>query len=159
MEGSGPAAAPLEAWRVRGPAQLRPSRHTLKGWGLQLVSTLGVIATLVYLGTLMLSPWLGFHPQPWFLAFTVVYAIERAVTVKARGWKIQLLSVAVFPEWIYDLFLQSVQVRALWGAVWRTRSPGKHSTTGKPMYGKIAGGSGLIGTALRSPESTSCTRC
>jgi cellulose synthase/poly-beta-1,6-N-acetylglucosamine synthase-like glycosyltransferase len=96
------------------------SRHTLKGWGLQLVSTLGVIATLVYLGTLMLSLWLGFHPQPWFLAFTVVYAIERAVTVKARGWKIQLLSVAVFPEWIYDLFLQSVQVRALWGAVWRT---------------------------------------
>ena len=40
------------------------SRHTLKGWGLQLVSTLGVIATLAYLGTLMLSPWLGFHPQP-----------------------------------------------------------------------------------------------
>jgi hypothetical protein len=74
----------------------------------------------VYLGTLMLSLWLGFHPRPWFLAFTVVYAIERAVTVKARGWKIQLLSVAVFPEWIYDLFLQSVQVRALWGAVWRT---------------------------------------
>ena len=96
------------------------SRQTLKGWGLQLVSTLGVIATLVYVGTLMLAPWLGFHPQLWFLAFTVVYAIERAVTVRARGWKIQLLSVAVFPEWIYDLFLQSVQVRALWGAVWRT---------------------------------------
>ena len=45
----------------------------------------------------MLAPWLEFHPQLWFLAFTVVYAIERAVTVKARGWKIQLLSVAVFP--------------------------------------------------------------
>jgi hypothetical protein len=88
--------------------------------GLQLVSTLGVIATLVYVGTLVLSPWLGFHPRLWFLAFTVVYAIERAVRVRARGWKIQLLSAAVFPEWIYDLFLQSVQVRALWGAVWRT---------------------------------------
>jgi cellulose synthase/poly-beta-1,6-N-acetylglucosamine synthase-like glycosyltransferase len=96
------------------------SRHTLKGWGLQLVSTLGVLATLVYLGTLVLSPWLGLHPRPWFLAITVVYALERAITVRARGWKIQLLSLAVFPEWLYDLFLQSVQVRALWGAVWRT---------------------------------------
>ena len=58
----------------------------------------------MYLGTLVLSPWLGFHPRLWFLAFTVAYAVERAVTVKARGWKIQLFSAAVFPEWFYDPF-------------------------------------------------------
>jgi cellulose synthase/poly-beta-1,6-N-acetylglucosamine synthase-like glycosyltransferase len=97
------------------------TRHTLKGWGLQLVSTLGVIATLVYVGTLLAAPWLGFHPKVWFLSITVVYALERVITVRSRGWRVQLASAAVFPEWFYDLFLQSVQVRALWGAFWRTQ--------------------------------------
>lgn len=97
------------------------TRHTLKGWGLQIVSTLGVIATLVYVGTLVAAPWLGFHPRPWFLAITLVYSLERVITVTSRGWKVQLFSAAVFPEWFYDLFLQSVQIRALWGVVWRTR--------------------------------------
>lgn len=96
------------------------TRHTLKGWGLQLVSTIGVFATLAYVGTLLASPWLGFHPKLWFLSLTLVYAVERVVTVASRGRKVQLLSAAVFPEWIYDLFLQSVQVRALWGVLWRT---------------------------------------
>ncbi|MGH3204010.1 MAG: glycosyltransferase family 2 protein [Streptosporangiaceae bacterium] len=96
------------------------TRHTLKGWGLQLVSTIGVIATLVYLGTLVAAPWLGFHPRLWFLAITLVYSLERVVTVASRGRKVQLFSAAVFPEWCYDLFLQSVQIRALWGVLWRT---------------------------------------
>jgi cellulose synthase/poly-beta-1,6-N-acetylglucosamine synthase-like glycosyltransferase len=96
------------------------TRHTLKGWGLQLVSTIGVIATLVYVGSMALSPWLGFHPKLWFLAISAVYCVERVVTVASRGWKVQLFSAAVFPEWFYDLFLQSVQIRALWGVVWRT---------------------------------------
>ena len=97
------------------------TRHTLKGWSLQLVSTLGVVATLAYLGTLVLSPWMGFHPKVWFLAITVVYSVERVVTVASRGWRVQLFSAAVFPEWFYDLFLQSVQVRSLWGTLWRTQ--------------------------------------
>ncbi len=96
------------------------TRHTLKGWGLQLVSTTGVIATLAYVGTLAAAPWLGFHPRLWFLAITLVYSLERVITVASRGWRVQLFSAAVFPEWFYDLFLQSVQIRALWGVAWRT---------------------------------------
>ncbi len=46
--------------------------------------------------------------------------VERIVTVRSRGWQVQLFSAAVFPEWFYDLFLQSVQIRALWSAAWRT---------------------------------------
>lgn len=96
------------------------TRHTLKGWGLQLVSTIGVIATLAYVGTLLASPWLGFHPRLWFLSTTVLYSFERVVTVRSRGWKIQLFAATVFLEWFYDLFLQAIQIRALWGAAWRT---------------------------------------
>jgi poly-beta-1,6-N-acetyl-D-glucosamine synthase len=96
------------------------TRHTLKGWMLWLVSLTGVVATVAYVGTLLASPWLGVHPKLWFLGLTVVYSIERVITVRARGWKVQVFAATVFPEWFYDLFLQGVQVRALWGAIWRT---------------------------------------
>ena len=96
------------------------TRHTLKGWGLQAVAFAGIFATLAYIGTLVASPWLGFHLHPLFLALTGVYAIERAITVRSRGWKAAFVSMTVFGEWFYDLYLQAVQLRALWGAVWRT---------------------------------------
>jgi len=97
------------------------SRRTLKGWGLQLISLLGVLASIAYLGTLAASSWLGFHPHPIFLAITVVYGIERLVTVRSRGYKVALASSTVLVEWAYDLYLQAVQVRALWGVLWRTQ--------------------------------------
>jgi len=97
------------------------TRKTLKGWGLQLVSTLGVLASIAYVTTLLATPWAGFHPHAIFLAITVVYAAERLVTVRSRGWKAALASATVIVEWGYDLYLQAVQVRALWGIVWRTQ--------------------------------------
>jgi hypothetical protein len=33
---------------------------------------------------------------------------------------VQLFAATVFPEWFFDVFLQGVQVRALWGAIRRT---------------------------------------
>jgi cellulose synthase/poly-beta-1,6-N-acetylglucosamine synthase-like glycosyltransferase len=97
------------------------SRRTLKGWSLQLISVLGLVASVAYLGTLLSFPWLGFHLQPLFLAITAIYAAERLVTVRSRGWKVALASSAVVAEWAYDLYLQAVHVRALWGVLWRTQ--------------------------------------
>lgn len=97
------------------------TRHTVKGWGFQVVAILGILATLAYFGTLIASPWLGFHLHRLFLSITALYAVERAVTVRSRGWKIMLLSGTVLPEWGYDLFLQAVQIRALAGIMLRTR--------------------------------------
>jgi cellulose synthase/poly-beta-1,6-N-acetylglucosamine synthase-like glycosyltransferase len=97
------------------------TRQTLKGWGLQLVSTLGVMASIAYVATLLASPWAGFHPHPVFLAITVLYGAERLITVRSRGWKVALASATVLAEWAYDLYLQAVQVRALWGILWRTQ--------------------------------------
>ena len=77
----------------------------------------------------------------------MVYAAERLVTVRSRGWKVALGSATVIVEWGYDLYLQVVQVRALWGMVWRTRRPGdiRATTPGpgtekekrKTMYDKV----------------------
>ena len=97
------------------------TRKTVKGWGLQLVSVLGVLASVAYVGTLLAAPWAGFHPHPIFLWITAIYATERLVTVRSRGWKVSLLSATVLVEWGYDLYLQAVQLRALWGVVWRTQ--------------------------------------
>jgi cellulose synthase/poly-beta-1,6-N-acetylglucosamine synthase-like glycosyltransferase len=97
------------------------TRRTLKGWGLQLVSVLGVFASIAYVGTLLGSPWLGLHLHPIFLAITVFYALERLITVRSRGWKVALASATIVFEWGYDLYLQAVQIRALWGVVWRTQ--------------------------------------
>ncbi|HEU5416658.1 MAG TPA: glycosyltransferase family 2 protein [Streptosporangiaceae bacterium] len=97
------------------------TRRTLRGWTLQLVSLVGVLASIAYLGTLASSPWLGFHPQAAFLAITAIYAAERLVTVRSRGWKVALASATVVVEWGYDLYLQAVHIRALWGVLWRTR--------------------------------------
>jgi cellulose synthase/poly-beta-1,6-N-acetylglucosamine synthase-like glycosyltransferase len=97
------------------------TRHTVKGWALQLVSVLGILASAAYLGTLAAIPWAGFHPHPVFLAITLVYAIERLVTVRSRGWKTALAAATVLAEWAYDIYLQAIHVRALWGVVWRTQ--------------------------------------
>lgn len=89
------------------------TRYTLKGWGLQIVSVLGILATLTYFATLLASPWLGLHIRWLFVGFTAIYAVERMVTVRERGWRIVLLSMTVVGEWIFDIFLQMVQVKAI----------------------------------------------
>lgn len=98
------------------------TRHTIKGWTLQVVAILGILASLAYFATLGASPWLGFHVHPLFLGLTVFYAIERAVTVRSRGWKIALLSMTVVGEWTYDLYLQFIQLRALIRMMFRASS-------------------------------------
>jgi hypothetical protein len=86
-----------------------------------VVSAIGVFVTLVYIATLVASPWLGFHPKLWFVSLMILFGIERAATVSSRGTRTQLLAATVFPEWFYDLFLQGVQIRALAAAVGRTK--------------------------------------
>jgi poly-beta-1,6-N-acetyl-D-glucosamine synthase len=97
------------------------SRHTLKGWSLMVISIIGVLASMAYLGTLAATPWAGFHPHLIFLSLTLIYAVERLVTVRSQGWKVALAASTVFGEWFYDLYLQTVQLRALWGVLWRTQ--------------------------------------
>ncbi len=97
------------------------SRATIGGWARQFVSLLGIMATVIYVLSMMISPLIGVRFQPLWLGITVLYALERAITVRERGWRVALLSATVLFEWAYDMFLQAVHVRALAGAVFRTR--------------------------------------
>ncbi|MFF9813208.1 glycosyltransferase [Streptomyces sp. NPDC014006] len=91
------------------------TRHTCEGWVRQLVALMGTAVSGIYIGAILwyLASGTGVHLAPFWLALTGFYAIERAITVKARGWRVAATSMLVVPEWFYDLFLQGVHIRAL----------------------------------------------
>ena len=108
----------VENNRHYGVTRLTAKYHFLQWWGL-----LGIFVTVAYLttfaaaivtGTLVLHAlWVG---------VTFIYATERIITVRSRGWKQMLLASVIVIEMPFDLFLQAVQLRALCGALFRTKT-------------------------------------
>ncbi|MFF9121402.1 glycosyltransferase [Streptomyces massasporeus] len=118
----------METWRALAKQRLRwkrgalenlidygLTRYTTEGWARQLVAFLGVSVSTAYIVSVIyfLAVGSGLRIAPFWIAFTAFYAIERAVTVKSRGWRVSVASMLVLPEWFYDLFLQGVHLRAL----------------------------------------------
>lgn len=91
------------------------TRHTCEGWLRQLVALLGAAVSAIYIGAVVwyLGSGAGVRLAPFWLALSAFYAVERAITVRARGWRVAAASMLVVPEWFYDLFLQGVHIRAL----------------------------------------------
>jgi|SRR5436190_8310874 len=115
----------MPTWRELGRQRLRWKRGALQNlvqygwtsvtrpyWARQVLSVLGVVATAVYAGTLLAAPFLGLHLHPFWLAVSGIFALERAISVRERGFRQQLLGALLFVEMIYDGFLQVVQARA-----------------------------------------------
>jgi biofilm PGA synthesis N-glycosyltransferase PgaC len=95
---------------------------TAKYWGLQLWGILGIIVTATYLSTLTIALVLNeLHWYPVWIIVTVVYVLERAVTVAKRGTKQVLLAASLIIEMPYDIYLQAVQAWALASSIMRTR--------------------------------------
>lgn len=88
------------------------TRVTLRYWGRQALSLLGVLATLLYLASLVVAVGVGFTLHPLWIAVTGVFALERVVTVRSRGWRQMALAAPVLVEFVFDMFLQAVQARA-----------------------------------------------
>ena len=114
----------MPTWRELGRQRLRWKRGALQNlvqygwtsvtrpyWARQVLSVLGVVATAVYAGTLLAAPFLGLHLHPFWLAVSGIFALERAISVRERGFRQQLLGALLFVEMIYDGFLQVVQAR------------------------------------------------
>ena len=89
------------------------TRVTRPYWGRQVLSVAGVLVTLGYLSTVAvaLGTGAGLHIQPFWLAVTGVFVIERVVTVRLRGWR-YMLAAATMYELVIDLFLQLVHAKA-----------------------------------------------
>lgn len=74
-----------------------------------------------YLSSLVYSAiWLGgITISPIWAAVTVIFMVERVVTVRQRGKFQMALAATIVVEMVFDVFLQIVQARAFWQAAWR----------------------------------------
>jgi biofilm PGA synthesis N-glycosyltransferase PgaC len=86
---------------------------TWRYWGRQLLTLLGVLVTFVYVGSIVASLLLAgtVHVQPFWMAISGVFVLERVITVNDRGWRHMLLAATMY-ELLYDLFLQMVHAKA-----------------------------------------------
>ncbi|TKV27820.1 glycosyltransferase family 2 protein [Arthrobacter sp. NamB2] len=82
-------------------------------WARQALSVAGVVVTVLYLGTIIFAlATVGVVViQPFWLAVTGVFVIERVVTLRLRGWRHQLAAATMY-ELTIDLFLQAVHAKA-----------------------------------------------
>ncbi len=96
------------------------TRVTWRYWGRQLITLFGILVTFAYLGSLVygVAAYGGVHIQPLWLAVTGVFVIERAVTVRYRGWKYMLASATMY-ELVLDIFLQLVHAKAYADSIFR----------------------------------------
>lgn len=116
----------MPTWRALARQRLRWKRGAIQNlvqfgwtpitrpyWGRQLLSFFGVFVTVMYMLTIILGIiFTGLTVYPLWLAVTGIFAIERFVTVRERGFRWQLFGALIFVEFIYDVFLQAVQARA-----------------------------------------------
>ncbi|MBA9003311.1 glycosyltransferase [Thermomonospora cellulosilytica] len=90
-------------------------------WGRQLLSLIGILVIAAYLLSLACSViWLGgIRISPLWGAVTVIFMVERVVTVRRRGRLQMAIAAVIVVEMVFDVFLQIVQARAFWEAAWR----------------------------------------
>ncbi len=107
---------------IENNVQYGLTRHTLKYWGLQIWGTIGILFVITYLITLAYAMFVVGHInlQPIWILVSVIYVLERAITVKQRGWKQSLLASVLVVEMFFDFYLQAVHTKAIIDALRRT---------------------------------------
>lgn len=108
----------VENNRHYGVTRLTAKYHFLQWWGL-----LGILVTAIYLTTFtaaIVTGTLSLHAL--WIGVTVIYMVERVVTVRSRGWRQMLMASVIVIEMPFDIFLQAIQLRALTGALLHTRT-------------------------------------
>jgi len=117
----------MPTWRTLAQQRLRWKRGALENltdygftgitreyWLRQVLSFLGVLVTVAYLGALLWAVLVQRHLTfyPVWLAVTAIFVAERVVTVRSRGPAQMLVGAVLVVEMVYDVFLQAVQARA-----------------------------------------------
>ncbi|MCF2534014.1 glycosyltransferase [Yinghuangia soli] len=121
----------METWRDLFNQRLRWKRGALENltdygwtavtrayWGRQLLSLVGLLVISIYLSSVLLSLVLtgGLVIKPLWMTVTLIFATERCVTVRRRGWKQMVLGSLIVVEMVFDLYLQAAQAKAFWDA-------------------------------------------
>lgn len=110
----------MPSWRMLWAQRLRWQRgalenlgaygitpQTLRYWSQQIGIGYGVFALFSYFALLLLmflamDTWVWF---PFWLAIGVLFSIERVITAWRGGWRARIVAALVFPELVYDCFL------------------------------------------------------
>ena len=104
---------------VENCVQYGLTRVTWRYWGRQVWTFLGVLVSLLYLSSLLILPFLqGFAVQPFWLLFSLVFVLERVVTVRHRGWRYMALAATMY-ESLFEYFLQACHAKAYFDALFR----------------------------------------
>jgi len=89
------------------------TRVTWRYWGRQALTMFGCLVTVMYLASIVLAVATGgVQLHLVWITVTLVFAVERAVTVRDRGWRQQTLGASVVYEMPFDVFLQAVHLVA-----------------------------------------------
>ena len=88
------------------------TRVTASYWGRQGLTVAGIVVTAIYLATVVYSVAThNFALHPFWAAITLIFVLERYVTLRDKGWRAQLAAAAMY-ELPYDMFLQAVHAKA-----------------------------------------------
>ena len=80
---------------------------------------------LIILMIVSMDSWVWF---PFWVGMGAVFALERVVTVWRGGWRARLLAVLVYPEALFDLFLDVVFVKGILDMTFRREAKWTHGT-------------------------------
>ena len=99
------------------------TRITLEHWARQIVTMLGTIVTLLYLSTLFWAVAVehALHFYPIWIGLTVIFIVERVVSVRRRGLRMSMLAALLIVEMPLDLFLQAVNLKAYWQTIFKAQ--------------------------------------
>lgn len=91
------------------------TRQTFRYWAQQLgigysVIALGTFFLLIFITVLSVDRWIWF---PFWLGIGLLFVVERVVSVWRGGWRARLLAATLFPELLFDMFLNLVYVKGV----------------------------------------------
>jgi cellulose synthase/poly-beta-1,6-N-acetylglucosamine synthase-like glycosyltransferase len=126
METWGDLARQRLRWKrgaVENLIQYGLTRVTLEHWARQIVTMLGTIVTLMYLSTLFWAVAVqhSLHFYPIWIGLTVIFMVERVISVRRRGLRMSMLAALLIVEMPLDLFLQAVHLKAYWQTIFKAQ--------------------------------------
>ena len=118
----------MPTWRTLWAQRLRWQRGALENIGAYgltpqtlryWVQQLGIGYSVVALGSYLLLCLLALFSfgswvwAPFWLGLGAVFALERVITVWRGGWRARLLALLLFPELLFDMFLNVVYIQGI----------------------------------------------
>lgn len=131
----------MPTWRLLWAQRLRWQRgalenlgaygvtpQTFRYWAQQIAIGYGVFALFAYFA-LMIIMIIAMDEWVWFsfwLGIGAIFAIERVATAWRGGWSARLLAVTIFPELLYDSFLNLAFLKGVFEISAGRRATWKH---------------------------------